>query len=58
MRLVLDKHKISYTAMERQEATLEVVLAGLKSNASVHLACYAIHDTREPLHSGFYLHDG
>jgi len=58
MQLVLDKHQISYTTMEDQEATLEAVLAGLKSNASVHLACHAIQDTREPLRSGFYLHDG
>jgi len=58
MQLVLDKHNISYTAMEDQEATLEAVLVGLKSNASVHLACHAIQDTREPLRSGFYLHDG
>jgi len=58
MQLVLDKHKISYTAMEDKEATLEAVLVGLKSNASVHLAYHAIQDTREPLRSGFYLHDG
>ena len=58
VQLLLDKHKISYIAMEDEEATLAAVLVGLKSNASVHLACHAIQDTREPLRSGFYLHDG
>ena len=58
VQLVLDKYKISYTAIEDEGATLEAVLNGLKSNASVHLACHAIQDTSEPLRSGFYLHDG
>jgi len=58
IQTVLNKYKIAYTTVEGDGATLETVLAGLNSKAFVHLACHAIQDARQPLCSGFYLHDG
>jgi CHAT domain-containing protein len=40
------------------EATKLAVLDGMEQHEWVHLACHAFQDARNPLESGFFLHDG
>jgi len=44
--------------LEGETASLSQVKLEMESHGSIHLACHAIQDLKDPLKSGFYLHDG
>ncbi|RXW18995.1 hypothetical protein EST38_g6857 [Candolleomyces aberdarensis] len=45
-------------SLNRQEATVEATIQGLKDHRCVHFACHASQNVQDPLKSCFYLHDG
>ncbi|KDR84637.1 hypothetical protein GALMADRAFT_719832 [Galerina marginata CBS 339.88] len=49
---------LRYISLENDEATVTQVIAKMKDNSFIHLACHAAQETDDPLQSGFYLHDG
>jgi len=44
--------------LEGEIASLSRVKLEMESHGSIHLACHATQDLKDPLKSGFYLHDG
>ena len=43
---------------EGASATISQAIADMETHSCIHLACHASQNTREPLKSGFALHDG
>jgi len=44
--------------LEGEVATVSRVQLEMASHSSIHFACHASQDVKNPLRSGFYLHDG
>jgi len=44
--------------LEAEAATVSRVMLEMKSHNSIHFACHASQDVKNPLRSGLYLHDG
>jgi len=51
------KHCISL-CLEGEVATVSRVQIQMRSHGAIHFACHASQDVKNPLRSGFYLHDG
>ncbi|TFK18595.1 hypothetical protein FA15DRAFT_249782 [Coprinopsis marcescibilis] len=51
-------HGIRVLLLEGDEATTTLGLENMEKYSSVHFACHAIQDDEEPMHSGFFFHDG
>ncbi|KAF8159777.1 TPR-like protein [Crassisporium funariophilum] len=49
---------VRFKCLEGSGATVEQGMKEMETYSCIHLACHAIQDTREPLQSGFHLHDG
>ncbi|CUA75835.1 Syntaxin-binding protein 5 [Rhizoctonia solani] len=49
---------LSYIQLDGSEATREAVLNAMEEHEWIHLACHAHQNLRNPLDSGFFLHDG
>ncbi|TFK18594.1 hypothetical protein FA15DRAFT_249760 [Coprinopsis marcescibilis] len=52
------KHGIKSLTLEGEKAGINPTLDNMKKFNSIHLACHAMQDEKEPLRSGFFLHDG
>ncbi|KAG8759305.1 hypothetical protein FRC11_002149 [Ceratobasidium sp. 423] len=48
----------AYTQLEGDTATTGAVLSAMKDHDWVHLACHAHQNVKDPVESGFFLHDG
>jgi CHAT domain-containing protein len=58
---VIAKHAkppLQHTEIHGGDATAVNVLAAMEQHDWVHLACHAHQNRREPIESGFFLHDG
>ncbi|KAF8148281.1 CHAT domain-containing protein [Crassisporium funariophilum] len=53
----LNKGDLKALWLDGSSATVNRVTEEMESHSCVHLACHAIQDIREPLRSGFFLHD-
>ncbi|TEB28284.1 hypothetical protein FA13DRAFT_1613157, partial [Coprinellus micaceus] len=58
LRGVLAGGGISHIHLEGKEATIQSCIESLVEYDCVHFACHAFQDPKEPLASGFFLHDG
>ncbi|KEP45747.1 aromatic di-alanine and TPR containing protein [Rhizoctonia solani 123E] len=50
--------KAEYSQLVDSQATTAAVLDAMEKHDWVHLACHANQDVRDPIKSGFHLHDG
>ncbi|KDR86154.1 hypothetical protein GALMADRAFT_109669 [Galerina marginata CBS 339.88] len=54
----LEAHDLRVLRLEGKAATISQAMANMETHSSVHFACHASQNIREPLKSGFSLHDG
>lgn len=47
-----------YKQLDGSLATVDATLDAMTEHSWVHLACHAVQDRTNPIHSAFYLHDG
>jgi len=55
---ILESKDCKSLRMEGEVATISRVKLEMASHPSIHFACHASQDVKNPLMSGFYLHDG
>ena len=58
LKVVLKDRGIDHIHLEGKAATIESCVESLAGYDCVHFACHAFQDPKEPLASGFFLHDG
>ncbi|CAE6431163.1 unnamed protein product [Rhizoctonia solani] len=51
-------NKVEYSQLTDSQATTAAVLDAMEQHDWVHLACHANQNVRDPIKSGFHLHDG
>lgn len=54
----LDGQGIDVLRLDSKDATITRAKDEMPSHQFIHLACHAVQDTKQPLQSGFHLHDG
>jgi len=55
---IIESKECKSLRMEGEVATVSRVKLEMLSHPSIHFACHASQDVKNPLSSGFYLHDG
>ncbi|KAF8966246.1 CHAT domain-containing protein [Flammula alnicola] len=55
---ILKDRDFRVLCLERDAATVDQGMKNMENHSCVHFACHASQDVREPLRSGFFLHDG
>ncbi|KDR81163.1 hypothetical protein GALMADRAFT_136203 [Galerina marginata CBS 339.88] len=54
----LQLQNIKVTCLEGEAATVDQAIEKMGTHSSIHFACHASQNIKQPLKSGFYLHDG
>jgi CHAT domain-containing protein len=54
----LQVQNIQVTCLEGEAATVDQAIKKMDTHSCIHFACHASQNIKEPLKSGFFLHDG
>jgi CHAT domain-containing protein len=55
---LLKNHNVQFLCLEGKAATVDQGITYMETHSCIHFACHSHQNTKEPLKSGFLLHDG